>query len=74
MHIKRWHPHGLVTLHGNGNGTGAETKWEVDLQYAVEMFTLVEDRDRDQGLIISYIILFPNFMYPLCQSHSLHWS
>ena len=56
MHIKRWHPNGLVTLHGNGNGIG--TKWEV--QYAVEMFTLVEDRDGDQDLLFPIVpVRFP---------------
>ena len=45
---------GSITLHGNGNGTrtGTGTKWKV--QYAVEMFTLVQDRDRDQDLLFSY--------------------
>ena len=56
MHIKRWHPNGLVTLHGNGIGTG--TKWEV--QHAVEMFTLVEDRDGDQDLLFPIVpVPFP---------------
>ena len=34
----------------NGNGIGTETKRKV--QYAVEMFTLVQDRDTDQNLML----------------------
>ena len=45
---------GLVTLHGNGTRTSTRTKWKV--QYTVEMFTLVWDRDQD--------LLFPIVIVP----------
>ena len=51
---------GISTLRGDRTWTDVETKWKV--QYYVEMFTLVWDRDRDQDPLFSIIPV--SFLFP----------
>ena len=68
-----WCLYGSVTLHRHrtGIGTGTGTKWKV--MYAVEMFTLVRDRDRDQNLLFPIVpVSFPALVTgPLQCDHTI---